>query len=247
MKINEVTEGVWQGIKSIGKDIASVVGTGLPRERKIKDSLEKQIIANNQALTKLISDLKGDRYPTESELTQYFINKGWTSGQAKDLVNDAFTTIADVRNKAEADYPKASPIQVAKLVMTKFYKNQKKQDQEDLSVYQTGDNTANLAKALVAKGAVDMLPPKQPQSQTAVPVQQGFVTAVVAPTSGGERKFWYDGKNWKEYFGSNWPQDIETSQTVTNDKVIAYLAKQVQLKNTEKVPYGTSKQAKRKS
>ena len=85
------------------------------------------------------------------------------------------------------------------------------------------------------------------QSQTAVPVQQGFVTAVVAPTAGGERKFWYDGKNWKEYFGSNWPQDIETSQTVTNDKVIAYLAKQVQLKNTEKVPYGTSKQAKRKS
>ena len=41
------------------------------------------------------------------------------------------------------------------------------------------------------------------QSQTAVPMQQGFVTAVVVPTAGGERKFWYDGKNWKEYFGSN--------------------------------------------
>lgn len=85
------------------------------------------------------------------------------------------------------------------------------------------------------------------QSQTAVPMQQGFVTAVVVPTAGGERKFWYDGKNWKEYFGSNWPQDIQTSQTVVDDKVISYLAKQVQLKNTEKVPYGTTKQAKRKS
>lgn len=78
-------------------------------------------------------------------------------------------------------------------------------------------------------------------------MQQGFVTAVVVPTAGGERKFWYDGKNWKEYFGSNWPQDIQTSQTVVDDKVISYLAKQVQLKNTEKVPYGTTKQAKRKS
>lgn len=220
MKINEVTEGVWQGIKSIGKDIASVatkaVGTGLPRERKISSSLQKQIIANNQSLARLISDLRGERYPTESELTQYFINKGWSSNQAKDNVNAAFTTIADTRNKAEAAYPTASPVQVAKLVMTKFYKNQKKQDQEDLAAYasSTGNNTANLAKALVAKGAVDMLPSKQSQ-----PAQQAAseIVGKIKAVSGDPLVYQYGKQQYHLNGRGNWakfPNEKEVPQTI---------------------------------
>jgi len=95
--------------------------------------------------------------------------------------------------------------------------------------------------------AVQTKQPAQQTRQSVIPREQGFVTTVIAPTAGGDRKFWYDGKNWKEYFGSNWPNDLQTSQSVTDDRVIDYIAKQVALKNTSKVPYGTTKQTKRKS
>lgn len=95
--------------------------------------------------------------------------------------------------------------------------------------------------------AVQTKQPAQQTRQSVVPREQGFVTTVIAPTAGGDRKFWYDGKNWKEYFGSNWPNDLQTSQSVTDDRVIDYIAKQVALKNTSRVPYGTTKQTKRKS
>jgi len=84
-------------------------------------------------------------------------------------------------------------------------------------------------------------PTQKPASkslQTRVPYRSGYRTAVVAPTPAGDRRFWYDGKNWREHFGQDWPKDLQVSQVVADPNTVQFLAKQVQLKNTQQIPYG---------
>ena len=92
-------------------------------------------------------------------------------------------------------------------------------------------------------------PAQQPASaaQTTAPVQQGYRTAVIVPTAAGDRRFWYDGKNWREHFGQDWPRDLQTSQVVSDPNTVQFLAKQVQLKNTQQIPYGQRPKNKTKS
>ena len=82
---------------------------------------------------------------------------------------------------------------------------------------------------------------------TTAPVQQGYRTAVIVPTAAGDRRFWYDGKNWREHFGQDWPRDLQTSQVVSDPGTVQFLAKQVQLKNIQQIPYGPRPKNKKKS
>ena len=119
----------------------------------------------------------------------------------------------------------------------------------------TDERIKTLSK--LAKGEFEPTEPQQPSTQiqqptqqtaqTTVPVQQGYRTAVIVPTGAGDRKFWYDGKNWREHFGRDWPNDLETSQVVADPTTVQFLSKQVQLKNIQQIPYGPRPKNKKKS
>jgi len=222
MKINDIVEGrIWQGVKDVGRGlggIASGIGVGTAK-----------------ALDKFAGG-KGEVgvYGTD-------FGAGTDSQRQLNIAKDA-TALANMLRQ----YRNATREEIVTDLIKQGQTHQNAQRQADRVIQQRSKQSQQTTQTATTTQQPAQQPAQQ-TTQTVVPQEQGFVTTVIAPTAGGDRKFWYDGKNWKEYFGSNWPNDLQTSQPVTNDRVIDYIAKQVALKNTSKVPYGTTKQNKRKS
>ena len=101
-------------------------------------------------------------------------------------------------------------------------------------------------KTAASQPSTQVQQPTQKSYQTTVPMQQGYRTAVIVPTAAGDRRFWFNGKDWVEHTGSNWPKDLETSQVVSDPNTVQFLAKQVQLKNTQQIPYDQRPKNKKK-
>ena len=93
----------------------------------------------------------------------------------------------------------------------------------------------------VAEPEVDQEPAQQttvqkPEYKTTASTRPGYTTAVVFPTNAGDVQFWFDGTNWRQYQGNNWPRNLEVSQKVADDKTLDLIAKKIASKDTLEIP-----------
>ena len=93
----------------------------------------------------------------------------------------------------------------------------------------------------VAEPKVDQEPAQQttvqkPEYKTTASTRPGYTTAVVFPTNAGDVQFWFDGTNWRQYQGNNWPRNLEVSQKVADDKTLDLIAKKIASKDTLEIP-----------
>jgi hypothetical protein len=98
----------------------------------------------------------------------------------------------------------------------------------------------NIGKT-VAEPTVDQEPTQQstvqkPEYKTTVSTRPGYTTAVAFRTNAGDVQFWFDGTDWRQYQGNNWPQNLEVSQKVADDKTLNLIAKKVASKDTLEIP-----------